>query len=98
MINYITHCPICDLEWKRVEGSEWRFKCPNFDICKFTFMNNGARLFLCKKYATLTEIWWIFSADYSGAEARIANKNIKLSFMPPFDIDEDKLKLYLTFS
>jgi hypothetical protein len=108
MIDYKTHCPICNLEWKKIYGfAKRRFKCHNFDRCNLTLIKaeDDIRIYLLKKFSTTTkdfslvEIWWIFdNTDFYISEVKINNTYHRLSFMPPFDISEDKLKLYLTFS
>ena len=92
-----THCPLCrHLPFDTTNGS----KCSNFEQCRFWLKAYRKTQYLGKYFKSGNEIWWIYRGDYDSNEyeVRINRKYHKISFIPPFDLTEERLLKLLLFS
>jgi hypothetical protein len=88
-----TQCPVCHLPFNTTNGS----KCINFKQCGFWLKKGPSTHYLGKYFKSGNEIWWIYSQNVDKYEIRINRRYHEISFVPPFDITEERLLQLLLF-
>lgn len=94
-------CPICNGEWitSKLPSADFTcndFVCANWENCQLLLKTSGGDFWIVKSLSKGGEVWWCSNGP---SEMRLARDGFKkLIFDPPFDIDEDRLKLLIIFS
>ena len=101
-------CPLCQGEWHQVDDADYsgylHFKCANkcgLDYMYMGLTNSWDRVWLRKKFPALeTSIWWCNELPCRLQKLPVEKYHFAkdLSFVLPFDIDEERLQLLLVFS
>lgn len=96
-------CPVCNADWisdfHKKSDSCQHFYCSNQD-CNFrltTFSGISTAYFMQNTFSDGTEIWWCSNGP-SEIRRPGHKRYYKLDFVPPFNINFDRLKLLLIFS
>jgi hypothetical protein len=93
-------CPLCHQEWistkTGIPGAEYVADCCELRL----IVNNSKAWFIVKKLTNECEIWWCSIINHTWCEIKISSSvNYKrINFIPPFNIDENRLKKLLLFS
>jgi len=95
-------CPICNGEWiiSKAAGiadlSCTDFMCANWKNCQLLLKIASSSFYIIKTFNNGGGVWWCSNGP---CEMRLARDGFKkLTFDPPFDIDEKRLRLLLVFS
>jgi hypothetical protein len=88
-------CPLCNGSWMPTHTSE-QFTCANWKACGLLLMDTGSSYYVKKICPDGTEIWW---SSVGPCEVRRPMGGFfKITFVPPFDITPEQIKLYVVFS
>lgn len=88
-------CPACNQEW--VVDNDITFICANYDKCRMSYIQMDDTSFFIRKFMLDgTEVWWSSIGPCEIRQPR--GQYRKINFIPPFDVDEERLKIFLVFS
>lgn len=93
-------CPLCQGDWIRdygYENNSWgRYTCPNSELCNIVYYTcHSSENFYVQKFVDDKTIWW---GTGERCEVVINKTWKKLTFLPPFEIDSERLKLIILMS
>lgn len=97
-------CPLCQGEWQKLDtwGKFWvNYACNKDEICQMMYFkpsenNDNINFFLRKLLANGTTIWWSTNMP---CKLAIIGMEIKfLDYVLPFQLDEERIKLFTIMS
>jgi hypothetical protein len=91
------NCPICNGEWIGDPNDITFFSCINYNKCRLSYIiMDDASFFVRKLMLDGTEVWWSSVGPCEIKQPQCQYR--KINFIPPFDVDEARLKIFLVFS
>src|SRR5271155_2779387 len=97
-------CPICHAQWMPYEDPDMlgvdlsvkHFRC---QTCLFYLarVDGGRSSYLYKTLSDGMQIWWCINEQRCEIKT-FEGKYSKIPFVPPYEVDEKRLKIFLLFS